>query len=134
MAAEADAEVAAFAGPLASRRVLLVEDELLIAMMLESALRQEGCIVSGPVARVAPAVAAAQSDAIDIAILDLDLAGENTRPVAEALERRKIPFLFLTGYGADGLPPDKPHWRALGKPFRMDALLALVAQLVVPAA
>jgi CheY-like chemotaxis protein len=125
---------ATLANPLAARRVLLVEDEPLVAMLIETALQQEGCIVLGPLERLAPALEAARSDVIDAAILDMDLAGENTRPVADALEARGIPFVFLTGYGADGLPPDKPHWRALGKPFRLDALLGTLAALVAGAA
>ena len=100
-------------------------------MLIELALQQERagrCLARRCVLR--RRLKAAGSDAIDAAILDMDLAGENTRPVADALEARGIPFLFLTGYGADGLPPDKPHWRALGKPFRLDALLGTLGALV----
>ncbi len=130
MITEIDAGNATLVNPLAARRVLLVEDELVIAMLIETALQQAGWTVLGPAVRLAPALKAARSDAIDVAILDLDLAGENTRPVADALEARGIPFLFLTGYGVDGLPADKPHWRALGKPFRLDTLLDTLAALV----
>lgn len=131
MATEIPAGHATLANSIAARRVLLVEDELLIAMLIETALKQEGWVVLGPLVRVAAALEAAQSDVMDVAILDMDLAGEDTRPVAEALEARGIPFLFLTGYGADGLPADKPHWRALGKPFRLDTLLGTLAGLAV---
>ena len=131
MITEIDAGNTMRAKPRAGRRVLLVEDELVVAMLIELALQQAGWTVLGPAVRLAPAMKAAGSDAIDAAILDLDLAGENTRPVADALEARGIPFLFLTGYGADGLPADKPHWRALGKPFRLDALLGALSALVV---
>jgi DNA-binding response OmpR family regulator len=133
MANEIGTGDATLAPPIAGRRVLLVEDELLVAMLIEPALQQEGWVVLGPLVRLASALEAARSEVIDAAILDMDLAGEDTRPVADALEARGIPFLFLTGYGADGLPPDKPHWRALGKPFRLDALLGTLAAVVAGA-
>ncbi|HEX4262457.1 MAG TPA: response regulator [Acetobacteraceae bacterium] len=126
-------DLAANAKPLTARRVLVVEDELMIAMLIEGALQQAGCEVIGPLVRLGPALTAATEGALDIAVLDRDLAGEDTRPVAETLEARGVPFVFLTGYGTDSLPPDKPHWRALGKPFRTQTLIAALTAMVAPA-
>jgi CheY-like chemotaxis protein len=105
------------------RRVLVVEDEALIAMLIGTALQQHGCHLVGPVSTLAAALQAAEQEALDAALLDLNLGGEITLGVAELLERRGVPFVFLTGYGEDALPADRPGWRAIAKPFRMDALL-----------
>src|SRR5258707_713690 len=98
---------------LAGKRVLVVEDEMLIALLVEDMLDDAACIVIGPFARVA----AAKTEVIDLALLDVNVAGEKVFPVAHALEERGIPFLFLTGYGQSALPQDRPDWEAVVKPF-----------------
>src|SRR5438477_10424078 len=92
-------------------RVLVVEDEYLVASMLEEVLVEAGFVVVGPVPRLPEAVVAAGKLEIDVALLDVNLAGQRVFPVAEALERRAIPFIFMTGYGSHTLPPqykDRP--------------------------
>lgn len=103
---------------LAGKRVLIVEDELLVAMLVEDMLADVGCVVVGPFARLPAALAAARVENVDVALLDVNIAGEMVFPVAHALEERGIPFLFVTGYGQAALPPDRPHWRACAKPFQ----------------
>lgn len=78
-------------------RILLVEDEIMIALEIAEALKQEGADVAGPFLTLDAAMAAAQTEAIDLAILDIDLRGEEVFPAAELLRARGIPFLFYTG-------------------------------------
>ena len=112
------------------RRVLVVEDEALVAMLIETALEGENCIIRGPYARPWEALDAAHSTDADAALLDVNLAGEHVFPVAEVLERRGIPFLLLSGYGDLALPPEKQHWPICGKPFKMDELVAALEKLL----
>ena len=115
---------------LAGRRIMVVEDEMLIAMMLELALADAGCHVVGPFGRLSDAVVAARTEAVDGALLDINLAGESVFPAAEALEQRGVPFLLVSGYGRDLLPPDRRHWQVCAKPFRMNDVLETLADLV----
>lgn len=88
-------------------RVILVEDESLIAMMMEDLLTDLGCEIVGAFGALGPAMAwlDARADALDGAILDVNLGGETVFPLAEALADRGVPFVFATGYGA--LPDDR---------------------------
>ena len=115
---------------LAGKRVLVVEDELLVAMLVEDVLAEAGCVVVGPFARVGDALAAAKSEAVDAALLDVNVAGEMVFPVAHALEERSIPFLFVTGYGQAALPKDRPDWEACAKPFHPEQLTERLARKV----
>ena len=115
---------------LAGKRVLLVEDELLVAMLVEDMLADAGCVLVGPFARLPAALAAARVEAVDVALLDVNIAGEMVFPVAHVLEERGIPFLFVTGYGRAVLPPDRPHWRACAKPFQPERLAECLARTV----
>lgn len=115
---------------LAGMRVLVVEDELAIAMMLEIALEEQQCTIVGPYGRLDEALSAARTELMDAALLDINLAGEMVFPAAEALAERQIPFLLLSGYGDTRLPPDRQHWPVCGKPFNMDDLFARLARLV----
>ncbi|MDT7952611.1 MAG: response regulator [Acetobacteraceae bacterium] len=112
---------------LVGKRVLLVEDEMLVAMLVEELLAELGCIVLGPYGRVAPALAAIETELVDVAVLDVNIAGEKVFPVAHALERRGVPFLFVTGYGESALPRDRPNWEACVKPFHMHELAERLA-------
>ena len=114
---------------LAGKRILVVEDEALIAFALEDMLAELGCAVVGPALRVADGEALAAGAAIDAAILDVNLNDSRSYPVAEHLARRGIPFLFATGFDQPGL-----EWHGVGaelvpKPYRQaqirDALLRL---------
>jgi CheY-like chemotaxis protein len=80
--------------------ILIVEDEAVVADMLESILQDLGMTVLGPAGTVAAALTLCGSDRIDAAILDVNLRGEKIDPVADALRRRGVPMVFATGYGA----------------------------------
>ncbi|HJT07627.1 MAG TPA: response regulator [Stellaceae bacterium] len=111
-------------------RVLVVEDEALIAMMLEDMLAGLGCVVVGPIARLAPAVSAAHQHELDCALLDVNLNGEAVLPVADALEQRRIPFLFVTGYGAVGADQRFAERPLVRKPFKRDEIAQALARLI----
>jgi CheY-like chemotaxis protein len=100
------------------RRVLIVEDEAMVAMLLEELLRELGCHVVEIAARVDSALTLIEAKVFDIAVLDVNLDGEASYPVADELERRKIPFLFATGYGAQAMPENYRLHTVLQKPFR----------------
>lgn len=85
---------------LRGRRVLVVEDEVLVAMDLESELERQGCIVLGPAPTVARALAVIDQEQPHIALLDLNLAGKSTGPVALALATHGIPFVVVSGYSS----------------------------------
>ena len=112
-------------------RVLVVEDELMIAMLFESILDASSeCTVIGPFARVKHALEAARNEPLDAALLDIHLAGEPVFPVADVLAERGVPFAFVTGYSKDVLPllyRDRP---LLQKPFRPQTVLAMLAMLI----
>jgi CheY-like chemotaxis protein len=98
-------------------RVLVVEDEAAISLLLEDMLLDFGCEVIGPAARLSAALDVVGREHIDLAILDVNVAGEPIYPVAEALVQRGVPFVFSTGYGSAGIKDvyrDKP---VLQKPF-----------------
>ena len=86
-------------------RVLLVEDEAMIAMLIEDMLVELGCDVVATAAKLDDAVSLAQSGSFDLAFLDLNLRGVASYPVAQALRERGIPFAFVTGYGTAGADP-----------------------------
>ena len=104
------------------KRVLLVEDEALIAMMLEDYLTDLGYQVVATASRLEDAMEKARSIQIDVAVLDVNLAGQVSYPVAEILRQRSIPFIFATGYGTDGLPDRLSNALVLGKPFVLSQL------------
>lgn len=84
---------------LKGKRILVVEDEALIAVMVEDMLTELGSVVVGPAATITQALALAQSEAIDGAVLDVNVRGERIDPVADVLAARGVPMLFATGYG-----------------------------------
>ena len=88
---------------LSGLRILVVEDEAAISLLLEDMLLDFGCEVIGPAARLAAALDAVSKEQVDLAILDVNVAGEPIYPVAEALAQRSIPFVFSTGYGSAGI-------------------------------
>jgi CheY-like chemotaxis protein len=109
-------------------RILLVEDEMAIALMLEDLLSSLGYDVVGPVGRVREAIALVEREAMDAALLDVNLGGEKVYAVADTLAARDIPFVFVTGYGAAGLPAPYRDRPSVPKPFKRRALaLALAA-------
>lgn len=111
-------------------RVLVVEDEYLVASLIEDMLESAGCVVAGPIPRLAQAVYAAESEACDAAVLDVNLAGERVFPVADILSRRQVPFVLVTGYGGNTLPPEYAACPRLHKPFRLAELLAALCGML----
>lgn len=112
-----------------TRRILVVEDEALVAMLVEDALQDAGFDVIGPVRSVAQALASLETDKPDAAVLDLNLAGENSVAVADALVARGIPFVVATGYGAAGLPATHRNAMVLPKPYDPADLTAMLAAM-----
>ena len=106
--------------PTPAMRILVVEDELMIRMLLEDMLGELGYTVAAEAARIEEALDAAKNADFDIAILDVNLNGQPISPVADALVARGMPFVFATGYGERGLP--EPYRDRLKKPFQMDGL------------
>jgi CheY-like chemotaxis protein len=92
---------------LAGRRVLLVEDNYLVAEMLTQQIESMGCEVVGPAASSAEALDLLDRHEIDCAVLDINIIGGTSAPIAEALDARAIPFLFVTGYGSPRMLPDQ---------------------------
>ena len=103
-------------------RVLLVEDEALIALMLEDMLEGMGCAVTALAPRLSMGVTLAESGAFDLALLDVNVAGENVEPIARILAERGIPFVFATGYGEAGVPLAHRDRPVVAKPFRAEQL------------
>ena len=107
---------------LAGVRVLLVEDEAMVAMLIEDVLEDLGCVTVGPAARVSSALALMDRHPVELAVLDVNLGGEKVFPVADRLAEEGVPFLFSTGYGAAGLEGQHQGGPVLPKPFDPDQL------------
>lgn len=98
-------------------RILVVEDNFLVAEVLCDLLRSEGCVVVGPAPRLERGLGLARTEAIDAALLDINLDGERCFPIAEMLIHRHVPFIFLTGYNEDtSIPAELRGAPLLGKP------------------
>lgn len=111
-------------------RVLVVEDEMLVSLLIEDMLGDQQCVIVGPCDQITPALTAARTEAIDLAILDVNIAGSKVYPVAEVLAARKIPFLLLSGYGKSAVPSNHPDWRVCSKPFRSEELVGMLIEQV----
>ncbi|MFW3174419.1 response regulator [Xanthomonas phaseoli] len=98
-------------------RVLLVEDESLVAMLLEDCLAELGYEVAATVADVDAALQAVQEGNLDLALLDINLGGTLSFPIAEELDARGVPYIFVTGYAQGGIPEKYRHRHGLQKPF-----------------
>lgn len=103
-------------------RVLVVEDEFIVAALLEERLRSLGCDVVGPAATVAEALEMLAVEPVDVAVLDVNIAGEKVFPVADELEARGVPFIFATAYGAAGIADRHGQKSVLDKPYQERAL------------
>lgn len=115
-------------------RLLIVEDEAMVAMMIEFMLTDLGCVVvdvAGTVSR-GLALAGDEALALDGAILDVNLGGEKVYPVAEALRSRHVPFIFSTGYGIDGITEKFAQEPALAKPYEQKTLEEMLLSALVP--
>lgn len=111
---------------LAGRRIIVVEDEALIAMMLEDMLTDFGCEVVG-VAGSLPEALRLVDKPIDCAVLDVNLGGTPIDPVMQRLADRGVPFVFLSGYDAADLPPHLSTAPLVRKPLKAETLRAAIA-------
>jgi len=103
-------------------RVLLVEDEALLILLMEEWLEDLDCEVVATASRLDDAILKARNVAVDVAVLDVNLAGQLSYPVAEILLERHIPFVFATGYGKAGLSGSLQHAPVLSKPYQQEHL------------
>ena len=108
--------------PLESRRIFVVEDSPVVAEMLAEMLRDLGCAVVGPTGNMGIALEQAAEEAIDAAVIDLNIRGGKVFPVARALADRGIPFLLMSGYGDFSLPQEWEDRPRLTKPFSAETL------------
>ncbi|USQ95037.1 response regulator [Caulobacter sp. RL271] len=115
---------------LSSLKVLVVEDEALVSMLVEDMLTDLGCAIVGPAAEIEEALRLANSADIDAALLDVNLGGRPIFPVADALKARGVPFAFASGYGEAGLTEDHRGATVLQKPFREADLRRVLEGLV----
>ena len=115
---------------LTGKRVLIVEDELLVALMIEDFLLEFGCTTIGPFGTLAKALDAARTEMLDLAVLDVNLNGEMVYPVADALAERRIPFLFVSGYGDEAILPDHTDWKVCAKPFKGTDFAAMLSSVL----
>jgi CheY-like chemotaxis protein len=106
----------------AGNRILLVEDEILVAMMMRDILSELGFSVVGPFSRLSEAMVAAVHDEIDGGIIDINLGGEFVYPVADVLVARRIPFVFVTGYGVESIDERFSSVPVIKKPVQRQAL------------
>lgn len=108
--------------PLKGLRVMIVEDESVVAMLLEDYLEELGCTIAGAASRLPDALRKAESLPMDAAVLDVNLAGVLSYPVAEKLRDKGVWVVFATGYGVSGLRPDLRDAPVLAKPFNQEQL------------
>jgi DNA-binding NtrC family response regulator len=112
------------------RRILVLEDEALIAMMLQDWLTELGCEMIGPAASVRSALDIACGSELDGAILDVSLSDGDCFSVADALRNRGVPFAFATGHGASAVAARFKNEFVLRKPFAFDAVKDTVSRLL----
>jgi PAS domain S-box-containing protein len=110
-------------------RIMLVEDESLVALMMASFLEQLGCAVLGPCCTPFEALACLRENEVDCAIVDVNLKGETVYPVADALVRLHVPFVFVTGFGRDTIESRFAHVSVIEKPVGIDQLQKAVGEL-----
>ena len=113
-------------------RILVVEDDVLLAMDLEMLLERAGCRVIGPAASVDAAIRLLAHQQADGAVLDVNLGSETAFPVADLLADRGIPFVWLSGHSAEMIPSRHSDRPLVGKPYVGEALLAALAATVAP--
>ena len=113
-------------------RLLVIEDETMIAIMLEDLLEELGCVVVEVAGTLSKGLALANDEGLELdgAILDVNLGGEKVYPVAERLSDRGVPFIFCTGYGMAGLAAKFAHIPTLAKPYEVEDLQGALAALV----
>jgi CheY-like chemotaxis protein len=114
---------------LRDRRILVVEDEYLIALNLQDSLETAGSVVLGPVASVEKAISKIESEPhIDAAVLDVNLGGVLAYPVADMLVAREIPFIFTSGYEDNALRTRYSNVKTCTKPYQLEAMQEALLQ------
>jgi CheY-like chemotaxis protein len=113
---------------LSNRKVLVVEDEMMIAMLIEDMLDEFGCELVGPATNIPRALELIGKESIEIAVLDLNLDGQDTYAIADALQQKNVPFIFATGYGSTGLRKEYGNRPILQKPFQQKDLEIALAE------
>jgi len=112
------------------RRILVVEDEPMIALDLQEALRDVGATVLGPAGTALKAIGVIEAGKIDCALLDIKLGEEDVSAVAMSLERRQIPMVFVTAYEDERIPRGFETRPIVHKPYNQNTLLSLIARIV----
>ena len=115
--------------PFAGLRVLVVEDEMMVSMLIEDMLTDLGCTVVGPASRLDEAIALVDGSDLDCAVLDVNLGGQPIFPLADLLREKGRPFAFATGYGDAGLRDVDKGSPVLQKPFREGDLARVLGEL-----
>ena len=110
-------------------RVLVVEDEMMVSMLIEDMLGDLGCTVVGPASRLDEAIALVDGAELDCAVLDVNLGGQPIFPLADILRAKGAPFAFATGYGDAGLRDEDRGSPVLQKPFREGDLARVLGEL-----
>jgi DNA-binding response OmpR family regulator len=115
--------------PLQGLRILVVEDEFLLAVTLEEDLRAAGADVVGPFNELHKAITESRRQDFDVAVLDVNLDGTMVYPLADELVERRKQFVFLSGYSAANMPDRFERLRRIPKPYRIDHLIAELREL-----
>lgn len=111
-------------------RALIVEDETLVAMMIEDMLEALGYVTAFHATSVEDGLRYAQTGTFDAAILDINIIGGTSFSIAAMIEQRGIPFTFCTGYGRLGLPAEWENWRCVSKPFSLTQLATVLDEML----
>ncbi len=114
---------------LSGKRILVVEDEALVAAMIEDILVRLGATIVGPASSIETALELAAGATFDAALLDINVRGKRIDPVVQRLRDRGIPMVFASGYGLKGLPPEATE-SVVEKPLRVDKLAAALLRVV----
>lgn len=115
---------------LSGRRILVVEDEMLVLMNIEYLLADLGCESVTAAATVDQALVLLEAQVFDAAVLDVNLNGCESYPVAEALEARGVPFAFSTGYSDEGMRDEYRDRPVLRKPYQQEGLVQILTRLL----
>lgn len=117
---------------ISSPQVFIVEDETMLAMLIELMLEDFGYATAFHASRLEDGVEFALTGSYDVAILDINIIGGTSFPIAAAIAHRGIPFMFCSGYGQMGIPPAWSDHRCLAKPFSAEQLESALNDLLNP--
>jgi DNA-binding NtrC family response regulator len=111
---------------LAGMHVLVLEDDMLVAMLVEDTLQDHECVILGPVESLEEGLEIARNRKVDAAVMDVNIGGEKVYEIAEILEARGVPFILISGYGPGAVPEAHPNWQICSKPFRAEEMMELL--------